>query len=292
MSVLKALPAACVAALLASGPALAQWSIGRPDSITVPAGENQYLYLVRTSPLAGYEQAFNDAYQNVHMGDLVQLDGWVGAQRFRIVNDVAPHPTTNGYRYDYLIVWDLQGRRRPPSSQVGDAINGGKSRRIPGFDYVNPDAAWSATYRALGPKRRRPDGQGPFMPAANDNKTPRPNRYVLLEFDNPPPGVSDADFEAALERRVAQVLTVRGWMTAQRLRYEAVPLSAGRVASPADRYLTVWETEGQSAQQVHDALAQAVKDGKVAPMTRDASTAESTWWLPISPFIDKSDFSR
>jgi hypothetical protein len=34
-----------------------------------------------------------------------------------------------------------------------------------------------------------------------DNKTPRPNRYVVLDFVEPVAGVSDADFEAALFRK-------------------------------------------------------------------------------------------
>src|SRR5579863_9158710 len=85
---------------------LAQWSIGQPGSREAPKGQNRYVYLVMSDPLPGREWDFNDAYQNVHMGDLVQLPGWTGAQRFRLVPDVMPRHTLPPYRRGNLIIWD------------------------------------------------------------------------------------------------------------------------------------------------------------------------------------------
>jgi hypothetical protein len=281
--------AAAALALALGGTANAQWSIGPAGARQAAAGQNHYLYFVAANPLPGLEQAFNDAYQNQHMGDLVQLEGWTGAQRFRLATDGQPRTAVQGARYGYLIVFDQEGAS-PPALFVG-----GKNRRIPGFDYATPGASWQATYKVLGPKTRRPDGRGPFMPAASDNNTPRLNRYVLMEFDNLPAGGRAADFEAALDRRIGQVLTVPGWMAAQRLRLEPTPQATGRAPRtppPADQYLTLWETEGRSAVEVQEALLAATKAGKVEPLARDAATAESTYWLPISPYITKDDFER
>ncbi|HTI66251.1 MAG TPA: hypothetical protein VL460_01755 [Caulobacteraceae bacterium] len=274
--------------LLGGGTAHAQWSIGPPGPREAAPGLNRYLYLVASTPLPGLEQAFNEAYQNQHMGDLLQLDGWVGAQRFRLATDGQPR-SIPGSRYGYLIVWEQEGASPPP------VPIGGKNRRIPGYDFTTPDANWQATYKVVGPRKRRPDGRGPFMPAASDTETPRPNRYVLMEFDDPPPGVGEADFEATLDRRIDQVLAVPGWMAAQRLRLEPTPQPVGRPArppSPADRYLIVWETEGRSAQALQDALLAAVKAGKVEPFVRDPATAQSTYWQPISPYVTKDDIER
>src|SRR3954465_13610620 len=58
----------------------AQWSIGKPGTREAPRGQNRYAYLVMADPLPGREFDFNDGYQNMHMGDLVQLPGWTGAQ--------------------------------------------------------------------------------------------------------------------------------------------------------------------------------------------------------------------
>ena len=62
---------------------LAQWSIGQRGTREPLYGQNRYVYLVMSDPLPGREFDFNDGYQNMHMGDLVQLPGWTGAQRFR-----------------------------------------------------------------------------------------------------------------------------------------------------------------------------------------------------------------
>jgi hypothetical protein len=284
-----AFAAAGLWALTLAGAAHAQWSIGPAGARQAPQGMNHYLYLVRTNPLPGQEQAFNDAYQNQHMGDLVQLEGWEGAQRFRLALDGAPRSIFPGSRYGYLIVWDQEGQS-PPTVPLG-----GKNRRIPGFDPVTPGAAWQTTYKAIEPKRRRPDGRGPFMPSASDHDTPRLNRYIVMEFDDPPVGVTDSDFQAVLNRRIGQVLTLPGWMAAQTLRLEPTPQPAGRPPrppSPAARYLILWETEGRSAQEAQDALQTAVQAGKVETLARDPATAESTYWEPISPYVTKDDIER
>src|SRR6516162_2349978 len=74
----------CVSVAIASTlttAAMAQWSIGQPGSREPPPGLNRYVYMVMSDPLPAREFDFNDGYQNMHMGDLVQLPGWTGAQR-------------------------------------------------------------------------------------------------------------------------------------------------------------------------------------------------------------------
>jgi hypothetical protein len=287
--------AAGMAALLlalSGAPAQAQWSIGAPGPAQASAGRDKYVFLVFANPIPGREAQFNDWYQNVHLGDLVQLEGWDGAQRFRLEVDVQPRPTAAGYQRGYLIVWDQQGAGKPPPrSLIGDANRGGKARRGEVLDFT-PGAIFQPTYHVLGPRIRRPDGQRAFMPAAGDNKTPRPDRYVMLEFTDPAPGEGDAAFEAAIDRRIQAVLGLPGWMAAQRLRFEPVeggPPNAPPTVSP--RFLTVWEIEGP-AQAANAALNEAVKSGKVAALKADPRTAVSTYWRPISPYVTKDDINR
>lgn len=278
-------------ALTFSTAASAQWSIGKPGTREAPAGQNRYVYLVMADPLPGREFDFNDGYQNMHMGDLVQLPGWMGAQRFRLV-PVMPRTTQPLYRRGNLIVWDQEGEDLAKlQAESRAAIAGGKSRLIPGFDY-SPDGPVSTTYQVIGPRVTRPDGRKPFIPDASDNKTPRPNRYIELEFVAPAAGVSDADFEAGLMRETNDVLALPGWMAAQRFRLPAPGpgITVPRLAFP--KYLMIWETEGPNAQALQDARLAAVKTGKVRPPAADAATAQSSWWVTISPFIDKDDFER
>src|SRR5437867_13117129 len=118
--------------LLASSGAYvqAQWSILAPGTREAPPGQNRYAMLVFANPVPGLENDFNEWYTNTHMGDLVQLPGWMGAQRFRIVSSLNPRPTREGYRHGYLIVWDQAGSEASvPQRVMTAAIEGGHSCR-------------------------------------------------------------------------------------------------------------------------------------------------------------------
>jgi hypothetical protein len=272
--------------------ALAQWSIGQPGTREPPPGQNRYVYLVMSDPLPGREFDFNDGYQNMHMGDLVQLPGWTGAQRFRLVLDVMPRNTQPLYRRGNLIIWDQEGTDLDKlRSDANAAIAGGKSRLIPGFDY-SPDGPVRATYQVIAPRKTRPDGRKPFIPDYADNKTPRPNRYIMLDFVEPPAGVSDSAFEAALSRRIIEVLALRGWMAAQPFHFATPPASAAPTRLAFTKYLVIWETEGSYAQEMQDTLIAATKTGEVKALAVDPTTAQSNWWVTTSPFITKDDFQR
>src|SRR4029077_11597220 len=271
-------------ALMLSTAALAQWSIGQPGTREAPKGQNRYIYLVMSDPLPGREFDFNDFYQNTHMGDLVQLPGWTGAQRFRLV-PVMPRTTQPLYRRGNLIIWDQEGDDLGKiQSESRAAIAGGKSRLIPGFDY-SPDGPVSTTYQVIGPRVTRPDGRKPFIPDVADNKTPRPNRYVMLDFVEPAAGVSDADFEAALGKQVNEVLALPGWMAAQRFRHAPTPSTSPPPRLAFTKYLVIWETEGTNAQGLQDARAAAIKAGQNTTLPVNAQTAQLSWWVTISPFI-------
>jgi hypothetical protein len=278
-----------VLAASAFTPAQAQWSIGPPGERQSPPGKHRYLHLVFANPIPGKEAEFNDFYSNSHMGDLVQLPGWTGAQRFRIVTSVQPPPSTAGYGHGYLIVWELESTEaNGVLSMMSAAIAGGKSRRIPGFNY-NPGAGARGTYETMGPRITRPDGKGPMMPAPSDNSTPRPNRYMLLEFTDSLPG-REPDFDKFANQRIQSVLALPGWIAAQRFRTTATP---GRAPSDKPKYLTLWQVEGASAQAINSTLTQALQSGAVGKNSAaDESTAEITYWEPITPYITKDDFER
>ena len=267
----------------------AQWSIGAPGTRQAAAGKHRYVMLVFANPIPGKEAEFNDWYSNTHMGDLVQLDGWMGAQRFRIVTNVSPRPSAAGYAHGYLIIWDIEdSEAAAPLGRMTAAIAGGKSRLGAAFNYT-PGAGANGTFEAIGPRITRPDGKGPTLPSSSDNKTPRPNRYVLMDFANPLPG-KEAEFEESRKHRIQTVLTLPGWMAAQQFRMVDTP---GRAPSVKPRNLTVWETEGASAQAVHDALLTAEKNGAVKTNpAADERSAESVYWEPITPYITKADFTR
>jgi hypothetical protein len=272
--------------------ATAQWSIGAPGTREPPQGMNRYVYMVMSDPMPGHEFDFNDGYQNMHMGDLVQLPGWTGAQRFRLVPDVAPRNINPLFRRGNLIIWDQEGTDLEKlRGDANAAISGGKSRRIPGFDY-SPDAGVRAYYQVIGPRTTRPDGGKPFIPAYADNKTPRLNRYIMLDFVDPMSGVDDAAFEAALTKRVAEVLALPGFLAAQRFRHVTPPGTDARPRLAFPKYMVIWETEAGHPQELQDRLIAAAKAGGINMLAADPGTAQSSWWVTVSPFITKNDFQR
>jgi hypothetical protein len=272
--------------------AMAQWSIGAPGTREPPPGLNRYVYMVMSDPMPGREFDFNDGYQNMHMGDLVQLPGWTGAQRFRLVPDVEPRNIKPLYRRGNLIIWDQEGTDLDKLRRDANAaIAGGKSRLIPGFDY-SPEGPVSVSYQVIGPRVTRPDGRKPFIPDDADNKTPRPNRYVMLDFVEPAAGIGDGAFESALSKRVTEMLALPGWMAAQPFRFATPPASARPARLTFTKYLVIWETEGGHAQALQDTLNAAIKTGEVKALAADPATAQSSWWVTTSPFITKDDFQR
>ena len=280
-----------IAAALPAG-ALAQWSIGQKGTREPPPGLNRYAYLVMADPFPGREFEFNDFYQNTHMGDLVQLPGWVGAQRFRLVPEVTPRRIKPLYRRGNLIIWDqessdLDKLRRDANA----AIAGGKSRLIPGFDYSS-EGPVSVTYQVMSGRLLRPDGRKPAIPDYADNKTPRPNRYVMLAFVDPVTGTAEGAFEAALYQHLSEVLALPGFMAAQPFRFTPPPPSARPSSLTFARYLVIFETEGGTAQGLQDTLEGAVKAGSVKALPADPTTAQASWWTTISPYITKDDFQR
>jgi hypothetical protein len=282
---------ALITAMLAmiAAPLPAQWSIGGPGKREAPAGKHRYVMLVFANPIPGREAEFNDWYTNTHMGDLVQLQGWMGAQRFRIITNVQPRPSAAGYGHGYLIIWDLEETDAATAlAKMTAAISGGKSRLGAAFNYT-PGAGGGGTYEALGSRITRPDGKGPTMPDAADNRTPRPNRYILMEFANALAG-QEADFEKAWNQRIQDGLKLQGWMAVQRFRMTDTP---GRAPGTKPKYLSVWEAEGASAQAVNDTWMEALKSGALKKNTAtDEGTAELVYWEPITPYVTKDDFVR
>src|SRR5262245_51638628 len=100
-----------------------------------------------SDPLPGREFDFNDGYQNMHMGDLVQLPGWTGAQRFRLVPDVMPRNIQPLYRRGNLIVWT----RKAPISTSCEATPTPPSREARAGSFL--DSTTDLTARSARPIR-------------------------------------------------------------------------------------------------------------------------------------------
>ena len=65
----------------------------------------RYVFVVMTKPVEGQDAEFNDWYTNRHLDDVLKLEGFVAAQRFKFMPrqpDARPSP------YPYLALYEVE----------------------------------------------------------------------------------------------------------------------------------------------------------------------------------------
>jgi hypothetical protein len=65
------------------------------------------ILVVQTNPVPGREDEFNDWYTNQHLADIISIEGWVAAQRFRV--SPVQRDVTPPYPYGYVAVYEMEG---------------------------------------------------------------------------------------------------------------------------------------------------------------------------------------
>lgn len=110
----------------------------------------KYKLVVLSSPVAGCEDAYNDWYQNVHLGQVMTLDGFKSAQRFRLRQALAEHET-----FPYCALYDIEtddldallkemsGRAGTESLSISDTLAPG-AYAVLYEEFGDPVKAWSA----------------------------------------------------------------------------------------------------------------------------------------------------
>src|SRR5258705_520523 len=118
------------------------------------------------------------------------------------------------------------------------------------------------------------------------------NRYVYLVMSDPLPGRAFDFNDDYQNMHMCVLVQLPGWMAAQRFHLATPPPGAAPPRLKFTKYLVIWETEGTNAQGLQDALIAATKAGQVKTLAADPATAQSSWWVTTSPFINKDDFQR
>ena len=86
------------------------------------------LYLVKSSPIAGREEDFNQWYNDIHLNEVLQIDGFKSAQRFKVtdtqVQSNQSHPYLAIYEIDNKdILSTVNNLRRATWLNMSDAID-------------------------------------------------------------------------------------------------------------------------------------------------------------------------
>ena len=63
----------------------------------------KYKMIVLTQPIAGKESEYNDWYQNVHLSQVVNVEGLTGVQRYRLAHNVGKEAVL-----PYLAIYDME----------------------------------------------------------------------------------------------------------------------------------------------------------------------------------------
>ena len=62
-------------------------------------------FMVLTDPVAGQDDAYNDWYDNRHLADVLDVDGFVSAQRFRLSHQKPPNGVPAAA---YLAIYEIE----------------------------------------------------------------------------------------------------------------------------------------------------------------------------------------
>jgi hypothetical protein len=105
----------------------------------------RYKFLVMSRPVEGQEQEYEEWYQNIHLNDVVAIDGFKSAQRFRLQQAVMPGPDLPGY----LAIYDIE------TDDINSAIQELMKRSASGQMVISKalctEGGFAAVYEESGP---------------------------------------------------------------------------------------------------------------------------------------------
>jgi len=104
----------------------------------------RYRMITLSNPTEGREEEYNDWYQNVHLGDLVAIEGIVSAQRYRFARTLK-----EGDTYDYMAVYEIETDDIDAVlAELGAAAGDGRIRMT---DAIDTAGATALVYEEFGP---------------------------------------------------------------------------------------------------------------------------------------------
>jgi hypothetical protein len=104
----------------------------------------RYKMITLSSPIEGREEEYNDWYQNVHLGDLVALEGIRSARRYRFARTLK-----EGDAHPYMAVYEIE--TDDIDALLADLGNAAADGRIRMSDAIDTAGATALVYEEFGP---------------------------------------------------------------------------------------------------------------------------------------------
>ena len=103
----------------------------------------KHMVVVLTEPTEGYDEEFNDYYENVHLEEVIATTGWTSAQRFQLTDQAGakcPLP--------YLALYEAEG---DSAESVIKKLNETRPQRVQSAA-INKRTAGIWVFSEIGPK--------------------------------------------------------------------------------------------------------------------------------------------
>jgi hypothetical protein len=101
----------------------------------VPAGSTeQHIYFVQTDPVGNREDEYNEWYTERHLADVLDVPGFVAAQRYMIAGRYPDSREPQGRRY--MAIYEIQGDAQRAIDSLGAVRRSGQMHISPA---MNPD---------------------------------------------------------------------------------------------------------------------------------------------------------
>jgi len=68
--------------------------------------------IVLSNPIKGKEKEYNEWYSNIHLQEIVKIDGFISAQRFKL----AEEQQMDNQTYKYMAIYEIE------NENIGDSI--------------------------------------------------------------------------------------------------------------------------------------------------------------------------
>ncbi|HZO06029.1 MAG TPA: hypothetical protein VFB52_06555 [Solirubrobacterales bacterium] len=80
--------------------------------------------MVLSNPAEGEDEAYNDWYTNTHLDEVVSIDGFVSARRYKLTDaQIAGFP---GSEHSYLAIYEIEGDPADAFAQLVDELQSGR----------------------------------------------------------------------------------------------------------------------------------------------------------------------
>ena len=104
----------------------------------------RYQMVVMSDPVEGCEKDYNQWYQDVHLPQLVALEGIRSARRLRRVRTLGERET-----YSYMVIYDIE--TEDIDAVLDNLISVAMAGEITMSDAIDRENAHAAIYEELGP---------------------------------------------------------------------------------------------------------------------------------------------